>query len=147
MLTNIINSVFKWVAAVAAIVFGWAGDMPSVIRILLICMALDIFAGIAQAVIKKTLDSHIAFNGMAKKAVTLIVVALSYTIAAQIAGVDASAPIGQAVAGFYIAVEVISILEKADSIGIPIPDFLRAALNNLKNSERRQANPPPTTTG
>jgi toxin secretion/phage lysis holin len=140
------QNILKWLAAVVAVAFGWIGDMPSVIRILLIVMALDVFTGVAQAVIKKNLDSGVAFNGVAKKAVTLIIVALTYIVASQIAGVDASAPIGQAVAGFYIAVEVISILEKADAIGIPIPEFLRAALNNLKYAERRNlpTDPPRT---
>lgn len=125
------SNVLKWIGAVVAVAMGWFSDMPSVVRVLLLVMAFDILAGVSQAVITKTLSSKTAFNGIAKKAVILIIVALTYTIAAQIAGVDASAPIGQTVAGFYIFVEVVSILEKADSIGVPIPDFLRNALNNM----------------
>lgn len=139
------QNTLKWIAAAVALAFGWLGDLPSVVRILLAVMALDVFAGIIQAVIMKSLDSRIAWNGVGKKAVTLVVVALSYIIASQIAGPDMSAPIGQTVAGFYVAVEVISILEKADKIGIPIPEFLRAALNNLKFSDRR--NLPPAELG
>ena len=133
--------ILKWLAVLAAVTVGFVGNMPNVIRVLLIVMFFDILTGVAQAVIQKTLDSHIAFNGIAKKAVCLMIVALTYTLTSQIAGVDAGAPVGQTVAGFYIAVEVISILEKADSIGVPIPDFLRTALNNLKSTDRRQSPP------
>lgn len=125
------SQLMKWIGAAAALAFGWFSDMPSVVRILLIVMAFDILAGVSESIVKKTLSSAIAFNGVAKKAVILIIVALTYTVTSQIAGVDASAPIGQTVAGFYIFVEIVSILEKADNIGVPIPDFLRKALNNL----------------
>lgn len=137
----VMQDILKWIAAAAALVFGWFGDLPSVIHILLIVMFIDVLTGIAQAFIVKNVDSGVAYNGIAKKAVTLGIVALTYVVASQIIGPSGGAPIGQTVAGFYVAVEVISILEKADKVGIPIPEFLRAALNNLKGSDRR--NQPP----
>lgn len=137
----IMQNIFKWLAAVAALAFGWFGNLPSVIHILLVVMFLDVLAGVAMAFIVKNVDSAIAYNGIAKKAVVLMIVALTYVIASQIVGASGGAPMGQTVAGFYVAVEVISILEKADKIGIPIPEFLRSALNNLKFSDRR--NQPP----
>lgn len=135
------QDILKWLAAAAALAFGWFGNLPSVIHILLVVMFLDVLAGVAMAFIVKNVDSAIAYNGIAKKAVVLMIVALTYVIASQIVGASGGAPIGQTVAGFYVAVEVISILEKADKIGVPIPDFLRSALNNLKFSDRR--NQPP----
>lgn len=137
----LMQDILKWLAAAAALAFGWFGNLPSVIHILLVVMFLDVLAGVAMAFIVKNVDSAIAYNGIAKKAVVLMIVALTYVIASQIVGASGGAPIGQTVAGFYVAVEVISILEKADKIGVPIPDFLRSALNNLKFSDRR--NQPP----
>lgn len=137
----LMQDILKWLAAAAALAFGWFGNLPSVIHILLVVMCLDVLAGVAMAFIVKNVDSAIAYNGIAKKAVVLMIVALTYVIASQIVGASGGAPIGQTVAGFYVAVEVISILEKADKIGVPIPDFLRSALNNLKFSDRR--NQPP----
>lgn len=135
------ENILKWIAAAAAFAFGWFGNLPSVIHILLIVMFLDVLTGIAQAFIVKNVDSGVAYNGVAKKAVTLGIVALTYVVASQIVGPSGGAPIGQTVAGFYVAVEVISILEKADHIGVPIPEFLRSALNNLKFSDRRNTPP------
>lgn len=136
------QDILKWIAAVVAVAFGWFSDLPSVIHILLVVMFLDVLSGIAQAFIVKNVDSGVAYNGIAKKAVTLVIVALTYVIASQIVGASGGAPIGQTVAGFYVAVEVISILEKADKIGVPIPEYLRSALNNLKYSDRRNVPPP-----
>ena len=135
------DNIIRWMGALSAVAFGWFGDLPSVVRILLILMVFDIFTGIAQAIIKKNLSSEIAFDGMAKKAVILMVVGLSFVIAGQIVNADFSAPVGQAVAGFYVAVEAISILEKADTLNIPLPPFLRSAINNLKERKDIQSGP------
>lgn len=132
------EQILKFLAMCAAAIVGWFSNMPDVIRVLLLVMAFDILAGAALAVSKRKLSSGVAWSGVGKKAVTLIVVALTYTVSNMIVGVDLAAPIGQAVAGFYIYVEVISILQNAAMVGIPIPDFLKNALDSI-NPDKTQA--------
>lgn len=126
------QEITKFVLMVGAAVAGWFSNMPDVIRVLLLLMAFDIFAGAIKAVmVDKNLSAAIAWSGVGKKAVTLIVIALTYSVSNMIVGVDLSAPIGQAVSGFYIYVEVVSVLQNAAAIGIPIPEFLKKALDTL----------------
>jgi phage-related holin len=40
-------------------------------------------------------------------------------------------PLGQAVAGFYCAHELLSLLENSDRAGLPVPGILRDALKTL----------------
>lgn len=126
------DQIAKFFLMIGAAVAGWFSNMPDVIRILLLLMAFDIFAGAIKAVmVDKNLSASIAWSGVGKKAVTMVVIALTYTVSNMIVGVDLAAPIGQAVTGFYIYVEVVSVLQNAAAIGIPIPDFLKKALDSL----------------
>lgn len=125
------DQILKFFAMVTAAVLGWFSNMPDVIRVLLLVMAFDILAGASVAVIKRKLSAPIAWSGVGKKAVTLIVVGLTYTVSDMIVGADLAAPIGQAIAGFYIYVEVVSVLQNAANVGIPIPDFLKNALDSI----------------
>ncbi len=122
---------FKFVSVTLAAVLGWFANMPDVIRVLLLVMAFDILAGGALAITSRKLSASVAWSGVGKKAVTLIVVALTYVVSSMIVGVDLGGPIGQAVAGFYIYVEVVSVLQNAAMVGIPIPDFLKKALDSI----------------
>jgi toxin secretion/phage lysis holin len=131
------NKIIEFLAVVMAAVAGWFSNMPDVIRVLLLVMMFDIFAGAALAIAKKNLSSSVAWSGVGKKAVTLVVVALTYTVSNMIVGVDLAAPIGQAVAGFYIYVEVVSVLQNAAQVGIPIPDFLKNALDTINPDKNR----------
>lgn len=125
------DQIVKFFVVLGATVAGWFSNMPDVIRVLLLVMGFDILAGAALAIASKKLSSSVAWSGVGKKAVTLIVVALTYTVSNMIVGVDLAAPIGQAVAAFYIYVEVVSVLQNAALVGVPIPDFLKNALDTL----------------
>jgi toxin secretion/phage lysis holin len=125
------DQIVKFFFTIGAAIAGWFSNMPDVIRALLLVMAFDILAGAAVAIVKRELSPSAAWSGVGKKAVTLIVVSLTYVVSNMIAGVDLAAPIGQAVAGFYIYVEVVSVLQNAAVAGVPIPDFLKKALDSL----------------
>ena len=125
------DQIVKFFAVIGAAVIGWFSNMPDIIRVLLLVMAFDILAGAALAIVNRKLSASVAWSGVGKKAVTLIVVALTYTVSNMIVGVDLAAPIGQAVAGFYIYVEVVSVLQNAAQVGIPIPNFLKKALDSI----------------
>lgn len=125
------NKVFEFFGIAVAAILGWFSNMPDVVRVLLMVMAFDILAGAALSIAKRKLSAGVAWSGVGKKAVTLIIVALTYTVSNMIVGADLAAPVGQAVAGFYIYVEVVSVLQNASLIGIPIPDFLKNALDSI----------------
>lgn len=48
-------------------------------------------------------------------------------------------PLGEAVAGFYAAHELLSVLQNADRAGLPVPQVLRDALAKLSPEPPKEA--------
>lgn len=107
------------------------GGVDRLFYILLICIAADYITGICAAVKEKKLSSQVGFNGILKKICILIVVSTGVLIG-QAAGID---EIRSLVMGFYIANEGISILENAGRLGVPFPNKLIEALEQLKEEK------------
>lgn len=106
---------------------AWA-SLSLAVQILLILMALDILTGMTAAGIEKRLDSSVGWKGVCRKAITLAIV-WAATVAEPMLG---GLPAGQAVAGFYVAVEALSIVENAVVAGVPVPNVLHEALTKLR---------------
>lgn len=112
---------------VGALVGVWIGVGP-VLQALLVFMVIDIVTGFLAGFVTQTLSSSISMKGMAKKTMMLLLV-----LAAVWAGriTDMNIPMGEIVAGFYAANELLSIIENAARANLPIPDVLRVALVKL----------------
>ncbi|WP_322510724.1 phage holin family protein [Chloroflexus sp.] len=119
-----------WVHTVFAIVAGFLLTLPSAYAALLAAMVADIVMGLLRAAVQGRVSSRASFRGMVRKAAILVLVAMSALLGrwlgVETAGIEA--PIGQAVAVFFTVTEAISVLENAAAIGVPVPRFLRNAL-------------------
>ena len=98
---------------------GWSSDLST----LVICMAVDFLTGLIAAALCKSektvsggLSSAVGFQGIAKK-VGILLLGISYIKTA-------------AVIAFVIN-EVISIIENAGHIGIPMPEIFKKAIELL----------------
>ena len=95
----------------------------------LFLMTMDFFTGFINAWRKKEVKSSIMREGLAKKAgeCTVILICLMLTKATNI-------PIGILV--FFVAyisvMEIISISENLDKLGVPLPKWLKKGLGTLK---------------
>ena len=124
------NTIIK--AALATVGGGiafWLGGLDQLLSALIAAMVLDYLTGILRAIHRKALSSEIGFKGIAKKALTLVVVALSFIIESLTAH---ALPLREIVIMFFIANEGISILENAAGTGLPIPARLREVLAQLR---------------
>ncbi len=137
----------KWIAGAFSLVTGsiaayWLGLNP-LMQLLLILIVLDVLSGLIGAFMKKEISSTVSWAGLGKKAIILVIVA-----GAEFAGslaeiqINETLTLGAMVAGFYAVNEFISILENAAAAGIPIPKFLKDALQKL-NSEKFESPVPP----
>lgn len=123
--------------AVAALFGGWDAGLVT----LVIFMAIDYVSGIIVAGVfhksKKTesggLQSLVGFKGLAKKVMVLLIVAVAYRLDIT---VGSSYIKDAAVIGFS-ANEVISIVENAGLMGIPMPEVITKAIDIL--SEKGEA--------
>jgi toxin secretion/phage lysis holin len=129
------------VKAVAGAIISFLVGLHTAIKLLLIAMIGDILTGLTRSVIAGTTSSETARVGMTRKAVMLIVVAISEIVSA-ISGITAPTPwgdmwtLGALVACYYAVAEAISIVENVKSCGVPVPQFLVKMLEKLRDETR-----------
>lgn len=116
-------------ASIVAIIAGVWGGFHPLIQCLITLIVIDIFSGLILAKSSGEISSDASFKGMGKKAMMLLLVGAAHTYnATQPLGFDA----GVAVAAFFCTTELISIIENAGRIGLPIPRVLIDALEKLQ---------------
>ena len=127
---NNMEKVFNTAVAILATFFTYLfGGWDLALKILITFMVLDYVTGVI-----KTLNSEVGFRGLIKKCMILAVL---------IVGVELDRMLGNGgtwvfrtlVAYFYIANEGISLLENISNLGVPIPNKIKTALEQLNNEE------------
>ena len=119
--------------AIASAFGGWNAALLA----LIICMAVDYITGIIVALVfhnspKSTgggLDSAVGFKGLFRKFAVLLIV----LVANQMDVLIGTTYIRDAVVIGFCANEVVSLLENAGLMGIPIPKALLKAIDVLKS--------------
>ena len=130
----------------AALVGGMIGQvfggMDAALITLLIFMAIDyvsglIVAGVFQASDKSasgSLSSVACWQGLLKKGMTLIIV----LVAARLDIVLGTAFVRDAVVIAYVVNETISIIENAGLMGLPVPDVIMQAIEQLQGKNEQK---------
>ena len=107
------------------------GSWDTALVVLAIFVVLDYVTGVLVAWVNKTLNSSIGYKGLAKKALILVVLIMAVCLDRLL---NSEGWIFRTmVCYFYIANEGISLLENAGNLGLPIPNRLRQALEQLND--------------
>lgn len=122
-------------AAVSAIFGGWSEALTT----LLICMVIDYITGLVVAGVfhnsPKTatgaLESNAGLKGLFRKAAMLLFVLIGHRLDVAVG----TTYIRDAVCIAFIANEVLSLVENAGLMGVPIPEVITNAIDVLKNKE------------
>lgn len=109
------------------------GGLDGFIMTLMIFVVVDYVTGVLVAITRHKLSSEIGFKGIAKKIAIFCLVAVASLIDANI--IKEGNVIRMSVIFFYISNEGISILENVSSLGLPVPNKLKAVLEQLKEEE------------
>lgn len=125
-------------AAFASLFGGW----DAALQTLIIFMAIDYITGLVVAGVfhkspktkSGTLESRAGWKGLIRKGETLLIV----LVACQLDAVMATSFVRDAVIIGFIANEVISIIENAGLMGLPIPAALTKAVDILKQRSEEQ---------
>lgn len=129
------------VAALGAWILARVGALLPVLLVLLAVMVLDYITGMVKAGIAGTLNSTRGWQGLLKKLMYAVTVAIAmvadyllYIGGSQI-GIDMheSAYFGTLVSIWLIINECISILENLSEIGVPMPGFLGRILQRVQD--------------
>lgn len=96
----------------------------------LIIMGVDIITGVVKAWVSKNFEASIMRTGLGKKAgeVAILIVGELLSYALNLPGI-----VMDAVSFYIIFMEAMSIMENVNQLGIPIPKFVRDAINNAND--------------
>ena len=129
------EKVFNSIVAVIATFFTYLfGGWDIALIVLVAFMVLDYATGMMWAYIQKTLNSQIGFRGLIKKCMILVVLIIAVLLDRMIN--SGTAVFRTLVCYFYIANEGISLLENVSHLGLPIPDKLKNASQQLNEVEK-----------
>lgn len=110
-----------------------------VIAIPIILMTVDIFTGLTNAWIKKEVDSSKLRKGLGKK---IGEIATLFVGEIFIVGLNVSTMLVSGISIYLIVMELISICENLEKLGVPIPSFIRKALavtnDNIVNDKPKE---------
>lgn len=132
---DLMNAVQFTIAAIGGYVGYFLGGCDGFLYALLAFITLDYITGVMLAIIERKLSSEIGFKGIFKKVLILVMVAVGYILDSKIIG-NGSA-IRTAVIFFYISNEGISLLENSSKLGLPIPEKLKAVLNQMEKGNEK----------
>lgn len=113
------------------------GGWSALIQTLVFFIVLDYVFAVIVAAVNGQLNSKIGFKGIAKKVAILVLVAVAHQVDL-ILGDDSL--IRDSVIFFYIANELLSILETVGKTSLPIPDVLKKAIEILNNKGEDDSN-------
>ena len=120
-------------AAIGGFLGYTLGGCDGFLYALVAFISLDYITGVMLAIVERKLSSEIGFRGIFKKVLIFVMVSVGHIVDSKIIG--SGSAIRTAVIFFYASNEGISILENATKLGLPIPEKLRAVLEQLSKED------------
>lgn len=128
---NIINTIQIVFTAIGGYLGYFLGGVDGFLYALIAFVVIDYLTGFMAAIVEKKLSSEVGFQGIFKKVLIFLLVAVGNIIDQNLIG--SGSAIRTAVIFFYLSNEGISIIENSSRIGLPIPEQLKSVLEQLKD--------------
>ena len=123
-----------------AAVGGWLGyflgGCDGLLYTLLAFVVLDYITGIMCAIVDHKLSSVIGFRGIFRKVLIFALVGVGHLLDLQVLG--SVGVLRTAVIFFYLSNEGVSLVENAAHLGLPIPEKLKAVLEQLHDRAEKE---------
>ncbi len=120
-----------------AAIGGWLGyflgGFDGLLYALLAFVVLDYITGVMCAIADKTLSSNVGFKGICRKVLIFLLVGVANILDVHVIGTGSV--LRTAIIFFYISNEGVSLTENAAHLGLPVPEKLKAVLEQLHNRE------------
>lgn len=114
------------------------GGWDVLINLLLLLVVVDWLSGWAAAWMRGELKSRIGFKGIIRKVTIFVVVAIAHFIDQALGSLRY---FQDAVIFFYLANELLSVIENMGKMGLPMPDILRNAVQIFESKTTPPENP------
>lgn len=105
------------------------GGCDGLLYALIAFVVVDYVTGVMCAVADKKLSSEVGFKGICRKVLIFLLVGIANILDVQVIGTGSV--LRTAVIFFYISNEGVSLLENAAHLGLPIPEKMKAVLEQL----------------
>ncbi|MGN7470515.1 phage holin family protein [Brevibacillus sp. SAFN-007a] len=131
------ENIFKSAIAVggAAVSFLWGGWSP-LLAVLLTFVIIDYITGVMAAGVEGKLASRVGLAGIARKVFIFAMVAIAHLIDTALGDQHV---LRDATIFFYLANELLSIIENAGRVGLPVPTPIKKAVEVLKGKGGQDA--------
>ena len=123
---NMIQMVF---AAVGGWLGYYLGGCDGLLLALVAFAAADYLTGVMCAVSDRKLSSNVGFKGICRKVLIFRLVGIANILDVHVIGTGSV--LRTAVIFFYISNEGVSLLENAAHLGLPVPEKIKAVLEQL----------------
>ena len=112
---------------------GWLGyflgGCDGLLYALLAFVVIDYLTGIMCAINDHTLSSEVGFRGICRKVLIFLLVGIANILDVSVIG--SGSVLRTAVIFFYISNEGLSLVENAAHLGLPVPEKIKAVLEQL----------------
>ena len=116
---------------------GWfLGGCDGLLYALIAFVVIDYITGVMCAIADKTLSSAVGFKGLARKVLIFCLVGIGHILDLYV--IQTGSVLRTAIIFFYISNEGISLLENSAHLGLPIPEKLKAVLEQLHDKSRNE---------
>ncbi|MFG6494531.1 phage holin family protein [Fictibacillus sp. UD] len=110
-------------------IFSYLFGTPNMLfKTLVLFVVLDYLTGIAASAYEGKLNSKVGFKGILKKIMIFAIVAIAHSLDQLLGGYF----IQSATIFFYLSNELLSMIENAGRLNVPIPPFIKNAVSLLK---------------
>ena len=123
---NMIQMVFS---AVGGWLGYYLGGCDGLLLALVAFSAADYLTGVMCAVSDRKLSSNVGFKGICRKVLIFLLVGIANILDVHVIGTGSV--LRTAVIFFYISNEGVSLLENAAHLGLPVPEKIKAVLEQL----------------
>ena len=115
---------------------GWigyfVGGCDGLLYALLAFVVIDYITGMMCAIADRKLSSEVGFKGICRKVLIFLLVGIANILDVNVIGTGSVSR--TAVIFFYISNEGVSLLENAAHLGLPVPNKMKAVLEQVSNN-------------
>ena len=134
------KEVWNTIQMVIAGIGGWLGyflgGCDGLLFALMAFVVIDYITGVMCAINDRKLSSEVGFRGICRKVLIFLLVGIGHIVDAQVIGTGSV--LRTAVIFFYLSNEGVSLIENAAHLGLPVPDKLKAVLEQLHDRSEKE---------
>lgn len=127
---------------VFAAIGGWLGyflgGCDGLLIALIVFVVIDYITGVMCAVSDHKLSSAVGFRGICRKVLIFLLVGIANVLDIHVIGTGSV--LRTAVIFFYLSNEGVSLVENAAHLGLPVPEKMKAVLEQLHDRAEKEEN-------